>query len=273
MPVQNLNNGLLNGVAGSYGSPTGLNPVYPNIAYLDRRKKAVTFCDFFGNLGDFSASFTPLFNDITLNYSETRTNNLGAGGLWMASASNGTFALGIRKGTTAGTNSGGASMVRPFVFETLYEMLSESNTSNTFFMYFGVDNQLTTHPQQSNFNGSGVWFEYTHTVNGGNWQFRAALWDSTFAFIDVTINTPFSAYNNERPRKLRIEKDVFGEANGVYRGYIDDRLVGEIPVNLNQFIYPVSLCEARAIMRKTTSSGAVNRIKFDYLLYETDLNR
>jgi len=273
MPVQNLNNGLLNGVAGSYGTPTGLAPVYPNIAYLDRRKKAVTFCDFFGNLCDFSTSFTPVYNDITLNYSETRTNNLGAGGLWMAGSSNATFALGIRKGTTAGTNAGGASMVRPFVFETLYEMLTESNTSNTFFMYFGVDNELTTHPQANNFNGSGVWFEYTHTVNGGNWQFRAALWDSTFAFIDVTINTSFSAFNNGNARKLRIEKDVFGEANGVYRGYIDDRLVGEIPVNLNQFVYPVSLCEARAIMRKTTSSGAVNRIKFDYLLYETDLNR
>ena len=191
----------------------------------------------------------------------------------MSSASTGTFALGIRKGTTVGVNAGGASMIRPFVFETMYEMLTESNTSNTFFMYFGVDNELTTHPQQSNFNGSGVWFEYTHTVNSGNWQFRAALFDSTFAFIDVTINTSFSAFNASNARKLRIEKDVYGEANGVYRGYIDDRLVGEIPVNLNQYIYPATLCEARAIMRKTTASGATNRIKFDYLHYETDLIR
>jgi len=273
MPVQNLNNGLLNGIGGSYGTPTGLNPVYPNISHLDYTKKAVTFCDFFGSLGDFSASFTPQFNDITTSTFDSRTVAPGTGGVWIQTASYpATLSLGIRRGTSAGSQ-GGASFVRPFVFETVYEMLAESTSTNTFVMYFGIDNQIGTYPTHSNFNGCGVWFEYTNSVNSGNWQLKASLFDANYNFINVTIDTPFSAYNSQAQRKLRIEKDIWGSMHGVYRGYIDNILIGQIPLSIGQFVDPAIIGEARVIMRKTTGTGATNRVKLDYLLYETDAIR
>jgi hypothetical protein len=275
MPVQNLNNGLLNGVAGSYGTPTGLDPVYPNIANLDRTRKAVTFCDFFGGLGDFSCSVTPLFNDITTNLYETKTNNVGAGGLWLNANSVTTIGLGIRKGSTVGSQ-GGASLIRPFVFETSYEMLNASTATNNYVMYFGLDNQLTTNPQENNFNGSAVWFEYNHAVNSGNWQFKASLFDASFNFAQTTINTSFSASTSslfdKYRRKLKIEKQIFGDKAGVFRGYIDDILIGEISVTENQQIFPANVGEARVVIRKTASTNN-SRISFDYLYYETDVLR
>ena len=163
MSIINLNNGLFNGIGGSYGMPSGKNPVYPNINNLDRTKKAYTFCDFFGNLGDFSISSTTglFYGDVTFLQSETLQDPIGAGVLTLSSSATGTTQLGIRRSINAGA-LGNCTIVRPFVWETSYYADDPSDATNNYTIYFGLDQQTGTFPSGSSFNGGGVWFEYNH---------------------------------------------------------------------------------------------------------------
>jgi hypothetical protein len=267
MSIDNLNNGLLNGLAGSFGTPKVSVPPLSYDPLEDRKRRVIAFSDFWGSLGDFGSSATAVINDATTYNFEDRDKELMAGGAYLQSASVATVNLGIRRGPTAGVAYGTASLARPFILESRYHNNGDtSNATNNFTVYFGLDNQLGTFPTQSNFNGSGVWFEYNHAVNSGNWQVKTALFDASFGYVNDTVNTSFPYTEG----KLRLEKDVFGYDEGLIKAFINGNLVAEFPIRSNRQIMAY-ISEARWIFRKTATSGATSRLVIDYMYYEMTL--
>lgn len=273
MPIDNLNAGLLNGISGSYGTPKVTVSPYPVNLLQNRKRKAIAFSDFWGSYGDFRTANSLPCNDLTTLSVDILDKESLAGGVWLASSSVATVSIGILKGTSAGAY-GGASMIRPFIFEISYNNSDTSNATNNYTVYVSLDNQLGTYPTHSNFNGSGIWFEYNHAVNNGKWQVKASLFDAAYNYVNETYNTNFDFNITQSDknyfRKLRFEKTIFGDTTGVVRAYIDDIVVAEIPVSPDRFIYS-GHAEARVILRKTASSGVTNRLIVDYMYYEMTL--
>jgi hypothetical protein len=275
MSIINLNNGLFNGIGGSYGMPSGKDPVYPNINNLDRTKKAYTFCDFFGDLGDFNISSTTglFYGDVSFLQSETLQDPIGAGVLTLSNSATGTTQLGIRRSTNSGS-LGNCSMVRPFVWETSYYADDPSDATNNYTIYFGLDQQTGVFPSGSSFNGGGIWFEYNHAVNSGKWQVKTCLIDPSFNFVSDTINTNNNFIKTPSPyfTKLRIEKEGFGWNAGQFKAYIDNVLVATIPLSIERTLVANQICEARFIFRRTAGT-TTRRIRLDYLHYEVEVSR
>lgn len=274
MPIDNLNNGLLNGMAGSYGTPKVTVPALNNTDITDRKRIAVAFSDFWGTLGDFSSSATITCNPVTVYTVDFRDKESSCTGTAsMALSSNTTLAMGIRKNADAGS-VGAASQYRPYHLEIGYsDSSSTGNVTNNFTIYFGIDNQLGTFPTQSNFNGTGVWFEYNYAVNSGRWQVKAALFTSAFGFVDITVNTniPFVIGSDSKTtvRRLKIVKDRYGD-EGTIKAFIDDTLVATFHLDRENSIYQYH-SEARTILRKTAGNGATDRFYVDYMYYAVEI--
>ena len=274
MPIDNLNNGLLNGMAGSYGTPKVIVPALQNTAITDRKRLAVAFSDFWGSLGDFSSSGTIVFNPVNIysvDYRDKESTSTGIAS--MALSSNAVLAMGIRKGTDAGA-IGNGSLIRPFHFEISYtDSSSTGNASNNYTIYVGIDNQIGNFPTQSNFNGSGVWFEYNYAVNSGNWQVKASLFTSAFGFVNLTFNTnvpiSISISGKNLARRLKLIKNAYGD-EGTIQAFIDDVLVATIYLDRENNIYQ-SHAEVRVILRKTASTGVTDRFYVDYMYYAVEL--
>lgn len=273
MPIDNLNVGLLNGISGSYGTPKVTVSPYPDDLLKNRKRKAIAFSDFWGSYGDFRTANNLPCNDLTTLSQDVLDKESLAGGVWLASSSVSTVSIGILKGTSAGSY-GGASIIRPFIFETSYNNIDTSSATNNFVVYVGLDNQLGTFPTHSNFNGSGIWFEYNHAVNNGKWQVKASLFDANWNYVNETYNTNFDfnivSSDKNYFRKLKLEKTNYGDTSGVVRAYIDNVLVTEIPISPNRFIY-TGHAEARVIFRQTVSNGITKRLVLDYMYYEMTL--
>lgn len=275
MSIINLNNGLFNGIGGSYGMPSGKDPIYPNVGNLDRTKKAYTYSDFFGGLGDFNISSTAnlFFGDLTFLMSEWTNDAIGAGVATLSSSATGTTQLGIRRSVNGGS-IGNCSMMRPFVWETSYYADDASDATNNYTIYFGLDQQAGTFPSASSFNGGGVWFEYNHAVNSGKWQVKSCLIDPSYNFVSDTINTNVNFVRSFSPyfTKLKIIKEGFGWDAGVYKAYIDNVLVAVIPLSKERTLVTNQICEARFIFRRTAGT-TTRRIRLDYLHYEVEVPR
>lgn len=134
-------------------------------------------------------------------------------------------------------------------------LMSLSTGTDTYTAYLGLFDAVSAVPT------FGMFFRYTHSVNGGRWEAICKNGGSeTVVDTGVTASVPTTTLDTF---------EIRGSADGnTFTFYINDALVATITTNL----LPVSSGLGFGYnFRRSAGTAALNAASFDYLMFEQDL--